>query len=95
MTSLLSGGLLMVLGATVYVFDIVRRKGPRFEYAMAAFLGEFGLMIVSGQVFPTADARVAATILFGLAMMAIAATWWKLFRRYQQQQTGERQRASS
>jgi hypothetical protein len=89
MTSLLAGGLLMVLVATGYLIDIVRRKGPKFEYALASFLAEAGLMFVSGQVFPTVEARVAATTLFGVGALASAATMFVLIRRHNREQRSQ------
>ncbi len=45
-------GCFMLLAGVVQTFDIVRRKGERFEYASAMFFGEFGLMFVVGKLIP-------------------------------------------
>lgn len=85
MNLMMGTGLFLLLAATVCLFDIARRKGERFEYAFAMFLGELGLMFVAGQIIESERVGVAVTIMFGVSMLVTWVMWWRLFREYRHQ----------
>ncbi len=83
MNLMLGTGVFVVCFATLSVLDIARRRGERFEYAGAMFMGELGLMFIAGQLFHS----VLVTIGFGASMLASAILWWRLFHRYANSQS--------
>lgn len=89
MNLMLATGLFMLVVATANLLDVVRRKGARFEYAGAMFIGELGLMFVAGQIIDSESVGVAVTITFGVSMLVTAVFWWRLFRDHERQASGK------
>lgn len=75
-------GIFMILAGTLNLFDVVRRKGERFEYAGAMFLQELGLMFVAGRIVPPGTVRLVVVILLGLGIFSTMGVWWKHFIRF-------------
>jgi hypothetical protein len=74
-------GLFVLVASIVYVVTIVRRRGERFEFAAAMFMGEFGLMFVVEWLLP-GRYKIVAPVAFGLAMLVTALVLRKLFRQF-------------
>ena len=88
MNLMLGTGLFLLLMSFVYLLDIVRRKGERFEFFAAMFYGELGLMFVFGQIIQSEAVALAVIITFGISMLISAVFWWKYFRQYKRRTAG-------
>jgi len=76
----LGTGILMLLAGAVFLLSAAVRRAAVFEYAWAMFFGEWGLMLLAGQVIPAGRVQLLVSMTLVASMLATAALWWKLFR---------------
>lgn len=79
----LGTGLLLVLAGLAFVISAAVRRGPRYEYALAMFFAEMGMVFVSGQIIPDGMVQICVKLAFITAMVTTAVIWRKLFIREQ------------
>lgn len=84
MDLILSTGVLLLLSASVYLVDIVRRKGKQFEFAAALFVGELGLVFVANRLIGDKDTSLIAILALGASMVVTAVVWARLFKQFQE-----------
>lgn len=77
----IAGAVLLGLGLLQAVVALWK-SSLAFEWAAALFFGEFGLLLLLGQLAPDKSSRIVVSALFAAAMVATAVTWYRLFRKH-------------
>ena len=78
----MGGAVFIMLVSLLYVLDVGRRKGERYEYAGALFIAEFGLFILAGRILPDGNAGLVGMIIFAASMFWTGIVWIRLINDY-------------
>ena len=78
----LGTGIVMIVAGIALLTSTTVRKAEAFEYPMAMFLGELGLVFVAGEVIPSQQAAVIVQAVLVLGMIPTAVLWMKRVKEF-------------